>query len=192
MSRQSTIRWNPIRSGWLVGVLFAAGCFESPSVPDHSPAASQSPAASPAAATRRPHVDIAIREPYIIEVTGDKYRWQVKYPGADGMPATADDVLMTGNIHVPSQTDVELVLKSADYVYSVAVPHFQLHEMAVPKLEFRLKFHPTEAGRFEWLGDEFCGDPHPELTGTLFVEPPDRFREWLSEQKSHAPVEVSP
>lgn len=184
MSRQS-IQLNRAYLGLLVSVT-VTGCFDASCVrPDTE-------VVSSATTTSDANANITIREPYTIEITGSKFRWLVKYPGADGILITDDDVLTLGNLHVPAQTDVELVLKSADYVYSLALPHFQLHEMAVPGLEFRLRFHTEGDGEFELLGDEFCGDPHPELNGSLFVESPDRFRKWLSTQKSHTPTEVSP
>ena len=184
MSRRS-IQWNRFCLGLLVGMT-AAGCFDTARVP------TEATIGASAGSTSATSVDITIRVPYIIEVTGSKFRWQVKYPGADGTLMTDDDVLTVGNLHVPAQTDVELVLKSADYVDSLALPHFEQHEMAVPGLEFRLRFHTADDGEFELLGDEFCGDPHPELNGSLFVESPDRFRKWLGEQMSRTPAELSP
>lgn len=157
----------------------SAGCSDtSDRVPDSYSATSLGSPSSPA----------VILEPYCIEVTGHEYRWEVRYPGADGLLATDDDLLTLRNVHVPQGTDVILLLKSLDYVYVMALPHFGLKEMAVPTLEFRMSFQSNEVGEFVLLGDELCGDPHPELKGHLIVEPRDRFLIWLNlqEQKSSA------
>ena len=134
-----------------------------------------------------PSASDVIREPYCIEVTGHEYHWDVRYPGADGLLATDDDRLTVRNVHVPQGTDVVLLLKSLDYVYVMKLPQFGLKEMAVPTLEFRMSFHPQEAGQFALLGDELCGDPHPELKGHLIVEPREHFLAWLNRQDREPP-----
>ena len=83
------------------------------------------------------------------------------------------------DVHIPVQTDVVLVLRSEDYVYTLALPQFGLKEIAVPTLEFRLDFRPPDAGRFPLLGDQLCGDPHPDLQCGLVVESRDQFLKWL-------------
>jgi len=132
-----------------------------------------------------------IHQPYYIEVTGHEYRWEVRYPGADGLLATDDDVLTVRNVHVPQGTDVVLLLKSLDYVYVMALPQFGLKEIVVPTLEFRMSFHSQAVGQFAMLGDELCGDPHPELKGFLIVEPREDFLKWFKLQ-SHEPLTQKP
>ena len=131
----------------------------------------------------QPTVDATIREPYCIEITGSDYRWHVRYPDGDGQIAEQGSGPIVRDIHVPCQTDVVFVLTSNDYVYTLALPQYGLKEIAVPKLEFRMEFHPLVAGRFPLEGDELCGDPHPNLQGELIVEPRDRFMKWLADQK---------
>ena len=122
------------------------------------------------------------REPYGIEITGNENRWHVRYPGSDGRLAELGDGSIARDVHIPAQTDVVFVLKSDDYVYTLALPKYGLKEIAVPKLEFRMEFHSPDAGRFPLLGDQLCGEPHPELQGNLVVEPRDRFLRWLNDQ----------
>ena len=138
-----------------------------------------------------PSTSTVILEPYCIEVTGHEYRWEVRYPGADGLLATDDDRVTVRNVHVPQGTDVVLLLKSLDYVYVMALPQFGLKEMAVPTLEFRMSFHTQEAGQFALLGNELCGDPHPELKVHLIVEPREHFLAWLNRQ-DHIPPTQKP
>ncbi len=120
-----------------------------------------------------------VREPYQIEITGSKDRWRVRYPGVDGKNAI-ELSLNPWDVHVPLQKDVVFVLNSTDYVYTLTIPQYGLKEIAVPELEFRMKFHPLDAGSFEMVGDELCGDPYHKLRqGHLIVEPVDRFFKWL-------------
>jgi len=151
----------------MVLAIFAAGCTDAP----RSDAQAKAPQAS--------EVVLQIREPYQIEITGSKDRWHVRYPGADGRPVTSADTLVVRNIHVPQETKIVLVLKSTDYIYTLSLPQFHLKEIAVPDLEFRMEFCPPEAGQFELVGNQLCGDPHAELQGVLIVEPRDHFLGWL-------------
>jgi len=132
--------------------------------------------------TNGPTSSPTIREPYCIEITGSNYRWHVRYPNSEGQFEEQGDGPIARDVHVPLQTDVVLVLKSDDYVYTLALPKYGLKEIAVPKLEFRMAFHSPDEGRFPLLGDQLCGDPHPELQGNLVVEPRDRFLMWLKDQ----------
>ena len=130
-----------------------------------------------------PAVGPTIREPYCIEITGNNYRWRVRYPDADGGGQQQGGGSISRDVHVPLQTDVVLVLKSDDYVYTVTLPKFGLKEIAVPSLEFRMEFRSSDAGRFPLLGDQLCGDPHPELQGDLIVESREHFLQWLKDQQ---------
>lgn len=91
------------------------------------------------------------------------------------------------DVHVPLQTDVVFVLNSKDYVYTLAIPQCGLKEIAVPELEFRMKFNLANAGKFDLVGDELCGDPfHEQRQGHLIVEPVDKFCSWLERTSSMA------
>jgi heme/copper-type cytochrome/quinol oxidase subunit 2 len=125
-----------------------------------------------------------IGSPYVIEITGHEYRWHVRYPGEEWDAASSGEARALRDVHVPADTEIDLVLKSRDFVYSLSLPQFQRHELAVPDLEFHLKFLPRMIGRFELIGDEFCGDPHPDLTGALVVDSQDQFLKWLNDQHS--------
>lgn len=81
---------------------------------------------------------------------------------------------------VPVNTTVVLTLKSTDYVYSLSIPQFGVKEVAVPKLEFQMRFRATVSGRFELEGSELCGDPHVAMPANLIVLPQQRFAIWLN------------
>ncbi|MDA1016358.1 MAG: hypothetical protein O3A00_18105 [Planctomycetota bacterium] len=167
----------------LLIVVGSGGCSEA--AHSRSEAQRESAADDP---TTETNVAARICEPYRIEVTGSNYRWHVRYPGFDGRLATSDDVLTLRHVHVPLETAVELVLKSTDYVYVLEIPIFEKKEIAVPSLEFQMEFRPTIAGQYPLLGNELCGDSHPELTGIIVVESRALFLKWLSEQKLEAPT----
>lgn len=116
-----------------------------------------------------------------IEITGFEFQWHVRYPGPDGELGTEDDAWGRQDVHVPLGRDVELVLHSRDYLYTFALPHAGLKEIAVPDLTFSLRLTPHELGRFELLGDQFCGYSHPDLMGSFVVMTEADFERWSGE-----------
>lgn len=122
----------------------------------------------------------AIPTPLEIEVTGKKFRWEIHYPGADGKLGTEDDRYGERVLHLPVGAEARIHLRSKDYVYSFALPHLGLREIAVPELEFSLEFATKKTGTFELRGDQLCGFTHPDLIGTLVVERPEDYAASMS------------
>ena len=79
-----------------------------------------------------------------IEVTGENFEWKVRYAGADEVLHTDDDYFTSRNIVLAAGTQTNIHLVSHDYVYSFAIPHLNLKEIAVPNLDFGLEFRPIE------------------------------------------------
>ncbi len=165
---------------WVVAALLATGCSNDSRTGSEAnlPAISD----STTNASRLPEIG----EPYEIELTGSKDCWSVRYPGVDGHIERERDPLVVRSIHVPLGTNIVFVLKSSDYVYTFALPHYQLKEIAVPSLEFKMELQPAEAGTFALVGKQLCGDPH-DVQGHLVVEPVDRFLAWLASARSGRP-----
>jgi cytochrome c oxidase subunit 2 len=116
-----------------------------------------------------------------IEITGYEFQWHVRYPGPDGELGTADDLLDRRHVRVPLGRDVELVLHSRDYLYTLALPHASLKEIAVPDLTFSIRLTPDSVGSFELRGDQFCGYSHPDLMGDFVVMTESDFERWTRE-----------
>lgn len=142
-----------------------------------------------------PHTSPACRhalaaEDYVIDITGSDNRWQVRYPGA---PQTIDSVgeeMARLELHVPEQRSIVLRLHSTDYVYTLELPHWELKEIAVPRLEFELRFRTSDRGRFDLVGDHLCGGVVETLQGALVVESAPQLCHWLTQ--SLLPEKVIP
>ena len=96
---------------------------------------------------------------------------------------TNDDIHAQQILHVPIDAEVEIVLKSLDYLYSLEVPLAEKKEIAVPDLTFSLNFKADKMGTFEMPGDQMCGYTHPDLMGTLIVESQEDFAKWMKSQR---------
>jgi cytochrome c oxidase subunit 2 len=123
---------------------------------------------------------------YIIEITGGDNRWQVLYPGARQTVDSLGAEMARLELHVPAGRPVILRLHSTDYVYTLELPDWELKELAVPKLQFDLRFQTGAAGRFELVGDHLCGGVVETLQGALVVESAPQLCRWLSETCSLA------
>ena len=115
-----------------------------------------------------------------IEMTSEAFSWHTRYPGADGLVGTEDDLRAAQVLHVPFGAEVEIRLKSNDFIYSLEVPFAKSKEIAVPDMTFATKFKADTTGAFRLPGDQLCGYSHPDLIGTLVVESPAKYRAWLA------------
>ncbi len=118
-----------------------------------------------------------------IEMTGHDFKWHSRYAGADGKIGTDDDPRANQVLHVPVNAEVEILLKSRDYLYSLEVPQAQCKEIAVPDLTFSLNFKADQIGTFKMPGEQMCGYAHPDLMGTLIVESQSDYARWLASQQ---------
>jgi heme/copper-type cytochrome/quinol oxidase subunit 2 len=115
----------------------------------------------------------AITDPYVVEIVCRDKLWFVRYPKESRKNSDS-----SREIHLPQNTHIVLVLNSADYVYTFAIPELGLKEIAVPDLEFRMEFCPKNCGQYELVGESLCGDPHSDLPGKLVVESHQDFLAW--------------
>jgi heme/copper-type cytochrome/quinol oxidase subunit 2 len=130
-----------------------------------------------------------ISDPLRIQLTGTEHRWKVEYLAGDPLSnhtvvADGDDAPAGYDVHVPVGSNVVLVLRSNDFIYTLEIPELGLKEIAVPALEFRMTFCLEQAGTFSLVGEELCEAPEGLGMGRLVVEPRADFLTWLRSQKT--------
>ncbi|TDJ54837.1 MAG: hypothetical protein E2O40_06745 [Planctomycetota bacterium] len=160
----------------IVGMCVIAGC-------DHD---------APNAALPDPPIQIPRSEPLRVRVTGRDFKWHLRYPGPDRRLDTADDVFAQRHLHLPMNADIELELRSADFVYSLYLPDYELVEMAFPGRPYVVEFTTWSEGTSRLLGSQMCGFTHEQLLGDLVVQTPADFRRWSGQQSHTARSTVSP
>ena len=126
---------------------------------------------------------------YVVLITGRNFNWHIRYPGPDDKLGTEDDIHARRHLHLPEGTKVRLQLASDDYIYSLALPDWNLKEIAVPDLSFSLELETGNMGEFDLLGNQMCGYTHPNLIGHLTIQSHTDFNDWL--HKNHNAL-VSP
>jgi cytochrome c oxidase subunit II len=128
----------------------------------------------------------------LIEVTGQQFAWNVRYPGKDGVlgktdhlqasqdnpiglvkddPAAKDDLLLLNQIYLPKDRPVRIQVRSMDVIHSFFLPNFRVKQDAMPGMTIDIWFTPTETGDFEIACAEHCGLGHYRMRGQVHVVP---------------------
>jgi len=128
----------------------------------------------------------------LIEVTGQQFAWNVRYPGKDGVlgktdhlqasqdnpiglvkddPAAKDDLLLLNQIYLPKDRPVRVQVRSMDVIHSFFLPNFRVKQDAMPGMTIDIWFTPKETGDFEIACAEHCGLGHYRMRGQVHVVP---------------------
>jgi cytochrome c oxidase subunit 2 len=140
----------------------------------HQIAAATSSAASPSPPPRVPH------SPIRIKATGHKFFWRFSFSGDDQKFGTPDDLVSNKVLHLPLDSDVQLVVESEDFVYSFHVPELKLRHVAVPELSYCLDFRTGGPGNYTAIMDPACGAGlfQDQDMGNVMIVPRRAFEAW--------------
>jgi cytochrome c oxidase subunit II len=128
---------------------------------------------------RKPNV------PITAEVTGRQFNWDVRYPGADGELYTPDDIIRTdGQIHLPANEEILLVIKAADVLHSFFLPNIRMKQDVVPGMAQNMWFKARETGEYDIVCAELCGWGHYKMKGRVTFEPREDYEKWLKEKSA--------
>ncbi len=137
-----------------------------------------------------------------VEVTGVQFAWYFRYPGEDatfgvtdprlvapgegnplGLDATdphAADDIVSSELVLPAEREVDLRLRAQDVIHGFAVPEMRLKQNAIPGETVHLHFTPTTPGRYAILCTQVCGLGHYRMSATMRVLPSAEFAAWLA------------
>lgn len=104
------------------------------------------------------------KEALVVQVTGEQFAWNIRYPGPDGVfgrtdikmidvqtnplgldrsdPAAKDDVTTLNQLYLPVNRPVIIRLRSKDVIHGFGVPEFRVKQDAVPGLTIPIWFIP--------------------------------------------------
>ncbi len=117
-----------------------------------------------------------------IQVTGEQFAWNMRYPGADGKFDTADDIVTLNQLHFPVGKPIVVTLTSKDVIHSFFLPEFRVKQDAVPGMKTRIWFEGNRVGHWEIACAELCGLGHYRMKGFLTADTPEDYEKWLAEQ----------
>jgi cytochrome c oxidase subunit 2 len=145
-----------------------------------------------------------------VQVVGEQFAWYFRYPGTDytfgvtkpqlvdagaGNPLGIDpadrhgaDDIVTSELVLPANRQVDLRINSLDVIHGFSVPEMRLKQNAVPGMTIHIHFTPKVPGTYAVLCTQVCGLGHYRMNANLRVLPPEQFAAWLAaKQKAVQP-----
>jgi cytochrome c oxidase subunit 2 len=122
---------------------------------------------------------------YEIKVTGQKWIWQFTYENG---------ARTNGELHVPEDRPIKLIMNSNDVIHSFYVPDYRLKKDVVPGQYTELWFNAKEPGESIIYCTEYCGTGHSDMLGTVVVHEQEEFETWLADNAGGGskPEELAP
>jgi cytochrome c oxidase subunit II len=106
-----------------------------------------------------------------IHVVAKQWMWQFVYPNG----ANSEDEL-----RVPVGQPVALEMTSRDVIHSFYVSAFRLKQDVLPGRITTMWFTATQAGTYDILCAEYCGDGHSRMRGRVIAMAPADYAQWIS------------
>ncbi len=113
-------------------------------------------------------------------VVGHQFWWEFRYPKYG--------VVTANELHVPLDTKDQpqatfLKLTSADVMHSFWAPRLAGKTDLLPNRVNEMWFDPHIAGVYLGQCAQFCGAEHAKMLLRIYVDPPDKFAEWIKAQQ---------
>jgi cytochrome c oxidase subunit 2 len=143
-----------------------------------------------------------------VEVTGNQFVFNFRYPGPDGKfgrldpkqisastgnplgidandPAGKDDIVVP-TLTVPVNRQVELLIRSQDVIHNFFVRELRLQQDALPGMVIPLHFTADKIGQYEIVCTQLCGLGHYRMRSFLNVVSPADYENFLKQQEQQA------
>ena len=119
-----------------------------------------------------------------VEVIGHQWFWEARYPGTAAVTAN--------EIHIPANTPVNMVARTADVIHSFWVPRLNRKIDMIPGRTNRIEFDAPQTGVYPGQCSEFCGLEHADMGLEVIVQKPAVFHRWLANEARPARTPTSP
>lgn len=117
---------------------------------------------------------------YEIRVFGKQWLWNFQY---DNGRTT------TGEVYVPLNKPVKLVMTSEDVIHGFFVPNFRIKQDVVPGMYSSVWFTATVPGKHQVYCTEYCGTSHSAMLANLIVLDDAQWKAWnLGKKIGNIPV----
>src|SRR4051812_25606428 len=118
-----------------------------------------------------------------LTVIGHQWWWEARYPGTQAVTAN--------EIHIPTNTRIDVLLKSPDVIHSFWVPALNKKVDMVPGHPNHMLLFSNRPGVFRGQCAEFCGLQHANMSLEVVAQPPAQFRAWLANEAKPAAAPAS-
>lgn len=107
----------------------------------------------------------------VVHVTAKKWSWAFTYP---------DGKIVPGELHVPVDTPVKLIMNSEDVLHSFFVPEFRIKNDVIPGRYTTAWFESNSTGKKQVFCTEYCGDQHSGMLAQVVVHSEEDFEKWMA------------
>ena len=121
----------------------------------------------------------------IADLWASQFDWRVRYPGADGVLGTADDIENPFEFMVPVNESIVFHLRSRDVIHSFFVPQFRLKQDALPGHTIPVWFKADKLGVYDLVCAELCGWGHYKMAGRVRVVTQEEFDKRMADMSKH-------
>ena len=139
----------------------------------------------------------------LVHVVGQQFNWTYHLPGADGQygrreagrittqnpmgldfndPASKDDIVALGELHIPVNRPVIMEISSRDVIHNFDLPHMRIAQDATPGSIIPMWFKPLKTGTYEVVCGQLCGLGHYSMKGSVVVDSAEDYQNWLKER----------
>ncbi len=138
--------------------------------------------------------DPAKEEVLRVQVQGQQWVWNFRYPGEDGEFNTLDDIVTTNDLRIPAGKKVLFQITSKDVIHSLYFPNFRIKVDAMPGRISRLwiQTKDNEVGEFDIACAEMCGTYHYRMQAKLTVYNDEDYKNWNAEARQIAKAANDP
>lgn len=127
---------------------------------------------------------ITQEDPLTIEVIGQQWWWEVRYP--EQQFETANE------IHIPVGQPVRIQLSTDNVIHSFWVPELHGKLDLIPGKLNTFWIQADRPGEYRGLCAEYCGVQHANMMFLIIAEPPEKFAAWLAAERQPAVAPVDP
>jgi cytochrome c oxidase subunit 2 len=121
-----------------------------------------------------------------VEVLGQQWAWNFRYPGKDEIFNTEDDVVTLNDLRVPVNSKITFQVSSKDVIHSLSFPNARIKVDAMPGRISRMWFELTQTGKYDIACAEICGTFHYRMQAKLTVYTKEEYAKWLNEMEERA------
>jgi cytochrome c oxidase subunit 2 len=107
-----------------------------------------------------------------VQVVAQKWSWSFVH--ANGVS--------DGNLHVPVDTPVRLVMTSTDVLHSFFVPALRTKQDVIPRRYTYVWFKATKPGTYRLYCTEYCGRDHSQMKVKVVVHESQMYERYLAER----------
>lgn len=106
-----------------------------------------------------------------INVIGKQWMWKIQHP---------EGPREINTLHVPMGRAVKLLMTSQDVIHDFGIPAFRIKQDVIPGSYSTEWFTADKTGEYHFFCNQYCGDLHSHMIGTVVVMEPAAYEAWLA------------